>query len=245
MIYTGREIVTDALTRIGMIDPVDAPDAELEQRALRVAKDVLDNWRIKKLTIAGVTRNVHPLTINTQAHTIGDGGNLNQTWPTAIERWSVIPDDTATDPFEISKGRPLTFIQWQAISVKSQSGSHPTKMYFDGKYAAGLGTCYFWPIPDNANVSAVLYTHVPDITTLALATPYDLEPGVALALKLNLAVEFADAFGRTPSPRLEMRAKETLGDLKSHHIIPREAPIRPDFVIGRHRRTVNVYNTDQ
>lgn len=239
--YTGRDIVTSALRRAGILDPSQSALPEELTNALNLATDILDNWRTQRLTISGVTRNVYSLTANQQTRTIGSGGNFDQTYPTSIERWSVIPDDDAADPVEISMGRPLNSAEWQRVAVKSLTGAYPRKMYYDRSYSAGLGNCLFWPIPDNGDVDVALYCRLAAITSLVVGTSYNLSPGVARALKLGLAVEYCDEYHREVPDRLERAAMKAMGDLKRFNIIPHQAGVRREFLIGTRRKGVNIY----
>jgi hypothetical protein len=220
---------------------MEAGAAELIADALVVGTDLLDTWRTERLTIGGQTRTVHSLTINVQTYPVGVGGAFNQTWPTAIDAWSVIPNDAAANPVEMSQGRPLVWDEWQQIRVKSFTGAYPTRMYYDRAFSAGLGACLFYPIPDNAAVDVVLYQAVPAILSLVAATSYDLRPGAHRALKLNLALELTDRYGKEATDRLERRAARAKGDLKRANYIPRTAPIRPEWLIGGRRRSSNIY----
>lgn len=244
MTYTGTQIARSALRDLGVVDPIEAGHPEQIADALSVGSDLLDSWRTSQLTISGITRNVHSLTTGTQSHTIGSGGTFNQDYPTSIERWSVIPDDDAADPLEIPMGRPLTDDEWQTIGVKSLTGSYPTKMWFDRRYAAGLARCLFWPIPDTGDVDVVLYTHVPAITSLVAATNYDLQPGFHLAIKRGLALELAES-GRYDVPdktyqRVARAAARSLGQLKRANSRTPRSRIRSEWLIGASRRTFNV-----
>lgn len=244
MIRTGTQIVTAALRELGVLDPIEAANAEQADDALTAGSELLDSWRTDRLTIGGLTIASYSLALNTQSYTIGDGGTFDQVWPEEIVAWSVIPDDAAADPLELPMGRPLTFDQWQAIAIKSQTGPRPTSLYYDAAYSAGLGTCWFHPIPDNSAVDVKLYARIPVLTTLAAATQYDLRPGVARALILNLAIELADRYGKTVTDRLERRAAEALGALRRSNIRPVQAGMRSEYAIGTAmgRRTFNVYN---
>ena len=231
-----------------MLDAVEAGSAELLEDALTVGSDLLDSWRLDKLTISGITRTVYSLVTSTQSYTIGSGGTFDQDYPTTIEAWSVIPDDdaAATALQEMPMGRPLTWDQWQQIRVKGQTGSYPTRMYFDRRWAAGLGNLLFHPIPNNGDVDIVLYQTVPAITTLVSATTYNLRTGVVRALKLGLAVDLGlGRFAREGGlpAGLEQRAAHAYGLLKRSNYIPRETPMRAEFSIGSGsgRRTYNVY----
>lgn len=245
MTKTGTRIVTDALREIQVLDPTATAEGEQLEDGINAAGDLLDTWRVERLTIGGILINSFSLVNGTQSYTIGSGGVFNQTYPAAIEGWSVIPDDDAADPVELPMGRPYTADAWQQIRIKTQKGSYPTVMYYDHAYAAGLGNCLFHPIPNNADVDVRLYTAVPAITALVAATSYDMRPGVSRALTLTLALELADRYGKaaTVTTRLEQRAARAYGLLKRSNIIPRVSPLRPEFAIGSAtgRRTFNVY----
>src|SRR3990167_7047001 len=155
--YTGTQIARSALREIGVLDPIEAGDAEQLTDALDVATDLIDTWRTMRLTVRGITRTVYSLAANTQTYTIGTGGAFAQDYPTKIVRWGVIPDDDAADPVEHPMGRPLNFEEWSRVRVKSTTGAYPTQMYDDLRWASGLGTLSFYPIPDNGDVDVALY----------------------------------------------------------------------------------------
>lgn len=230
--YAGSVLARQALREVGVLDPVQAGHAEQIADAIIVGTDLLDSWRTKRLTISGVTRTVYSLTSGTQAYTIGSGGAFDQEWPESIPHWSVIPDDDATDVDEYPMGRPYTDDEWRVIRVKSDTAAYPTVLYFDRRFVAGLGTCLFWPVPDNGDVDVVLYNRVPAIVSLVAATTYNLRPGMARALKLNWAIELADRYGKPVSASLERRAREALRSLEKSNIIPRESSMRAEFAIG-------------
>ena len=238
--YTGRQICRSALREIGVIDPIEGGDAELFVDVLEAITDMLDSWRNDRLTIGGITRSVYSLTANQQSYTIGSGGNFNQDYPNDIPTWSVIPDDTATDPQEISKGRPYNYEQWQAVTIKSQTSSYPVRMYFDKSWTAGLGRCLFHPIQTGSNVDVVLYSAIPAITSIALNTSYDLRPGAARAIKLNGAIEIADRKGREVPTTLIKRAADALASYKRTAMIFKESPMRAEFAIGQSGRVLRV-----
>src|SRR3990167_2871155 len=156
----GSEIATDSLRELQVLDPTATASGEQLEDALRAAADLLDTWRIDRLTIGGVTRSVYSLVADTQSYTIGPSGTFDQAYPTAIERWSVIPDDDATDVVEWPRGRPVTEAAWQGIAQKSLTAAYPHTLWFDRSYASGLGNCLFYPVPDHGDVDLVLYAAV-------------------------------------------------------------------------------------
>ena len=245
MTKTGMQIVTSALRELGILGMVQTASGDRLDDGIDAACGLLDSWRLERLLIPGITISLYNLASGTQTYTIGTGGTFNQTYPTSIECWSVIPDGSATNPVEHPMGRPLTSDQWQAIRVKSSTGSYPTSLYYDHSYAAGLGTVLVHPIPNSNLPDVKLYARVPALTALVAATSYDLAPGVHRALILNLAMELVDRYGSAAivSPNLDKRATTSLAAIKRANIVPKESPIRSEFVIGSEagRRNFNVY----
>ena len=242
---TGSALCADALKEIQVIDPTAAISAEQQTDALSAANDLLDLWRTKRLLVAGITINTYSLVSGTASYTIGSGGVFDQAYPQRIERWSVIPDDDATDPQEMSMGRPVTSDVWQGIRVKTQTGSRPTTLYYDRLYAAGLGLCYFHPVPDNNDVDVKLYCAIPSITALVAGTTYDLQPGMQNALTLGLALALGRGrYGKSAVMTADLKeaAREALAAVMGANIVPKESPMRPEYAIGSGgRRNFNIY----
>lgn len=245
MSYYGREYARLALREIGVLDPTEAGSDEILADALAVGSLMINGWRTKRLTINGITRSVYSVVSGTASYTIGSGGTFNQDYPNAIHAWSVIPDGGVTNPIEIPKGRPLTWDQWQQVRVKTNTGL-PFQMYFDRAWTAGLGRCYFYPVPNNSAIDVALYGAVPSITTLVAGTQYDLRPGMDAAIVYNLALRLATGrFKRSGFDITDLKelAASTFADARRIAIVPKESPIRAEFVIGQGtgRRTFNVY----
>lgn len=240
--YTGTELITQALREIKVLDPIQVAEAEHISNGEIAGTNLLDSWRTEKLTISGVTISQFALVAATSLYTIGPSATFDQAWPERIEKWSVIPDDTATNPLELPMGDPLTFDQWQQVRIKTQSG-RPNKLYYDQKYdASGFGRCYFHPVPSSSLMAVRLYAFVPDLVSLVAGTTYHLRPGAARALILELAMELADPYGKDVTTRLERRAMKAKGLLLRTNYRPRQAQRRGEFAIGnRNGRNFNVY----
>lgn len=244
-VYYGRELAKHALREIGVLDPIEAGDNEVLTDACEVATRLIDRWRTQRLTIRAVTRNTYNLVALQQSYTIGLGGNFAQTYPESIAAWSVIADGAATEVNELPMGEPFTWEEWQRIRAKSQTGPYPIRMWFDKAWTAGLGKLWFHPIPLTSDPDIVLYERVPVLTSVAMATQYDLEPAFADALILNLALRLCP---RHKVPMTDVQdvvrdAAHALGDLKRSHVQLLESPMRTEFAIGGGggRRTFNIY----
>lgn len=248
MTATGTNIVTYALREIGVKGEDEVPEGWELEDGLFKADLLLDTWRTVRRMIPAVTISTYSLVQAQQDYTIGPSGDFSQVYPTVIERWSVVPDDDATDPLEIPQGRPLDFSEWQQISVKSTTAKYPTKMYYDQSYnSSGQGTCSFYPIPDNNDVDVKLYNVIPDLTSIAAGTTYDLRPGLMRALVLKLAITCAPTYGSaaTVSDDLRMEAKQAEAAFLRSNYRPIEAPLHAGFAIGSGNvRHHNIYTDD-
>lgn len=243
--WTGRRIAKAVLRKLQVLDPTQEPEPDELQTVLDASTLWLDALRTERLTLGATVRSIYSLATNTQSYTIGSGGTFNQDWPESIDQWGVIPDDDAASPVEIPMGRPLTMREWGAVRIKTQTGAHPTKLFFDDAWVAGLGTIKVHPIPDNADVDIVLYQKIPEITSLVAATTYNLRPGALRAIIYGLAVENADDFEKSDNMEdIKEKARTSLGMWKRSNIRPNQSGVRRDFAIGRHRRQgrMNIYN---
>ena len=238
---TGADIARAALRRIGALDPTEDGEAEDIVAVLDLASDMLDAWATDHLTISGTLRSPYDLVINTQSYTIGSGGVFDQQYPSAIDKWSVIPDDDAAHPQEIPRGRPLTMLEWQYVLQKTQTGPYPTRLVFDERQASGLGRILVHPIPDNNDVDIVLYQRVPAVVTLVQATNYTFPRAGLRAVKDGIARELAlDGSHEVPIDLVQLlvkRADESKAALERQNYVPRETPIRRSWSrVGRRGR---------
>jgi hypothetical protein len=250
LVKSGTEFVTDALRELQVLDPTATAEGEQLEDGLRAGTDLLDTWRVDRLTIGGVTAKTYSLVTSQQDYSIGQGADFDQAYPAKILFWSVIPDRTAANPIEMPRGRPLTAEQWQAVWMKSQTGSYPTDLYFDESFDSnGFGTVKVHPIPDRSTIDINLYQALAVMVSLEATTAYRLRPGARRALTLNLAIELAGRYGKaaTMTESLERRASQALASFKRANIRWKEASGRPEFAIGsdgygRGRAGFNVYN---
>ncbi len=242
---TGTQFVTLALREIQVLDPTATASGERLDDGIAAACDLLDSWQIDNLTIGATTITPYALVSGTQTYTIGSGGAFNQTYPAnGIDLWSVVPDVTAQYPLEIPRGRPLTFVEWQQIRLKTNPGGLPSALYFDNAFTAGLGQISLYPVPNVNNIGVRLYQKYAPVVTLVAATTYNMRPGMTRAFTLGLALELADRYGKgaVVTPRLEARAARALAQLRVSNIQPRQSRIGREWSIGsgNDRRTFNV-----
>ena len=208
------EGIESALLEIGVLAAGESLSDAEAQDALSSLNRMIDGWGTERQTIYAVTRNVHNLVASKQTYTLGTGGDFNQVRPVWIERAGTILDKTAGNllepPLEI-----LTVEEWARITVKATESTYPQRLYYDKSWAAGLGNVSLYPVPDNANGQAVLYTPtaVAEFANLS-TTDYTFPPGYRDALVYKLAVRLGPMFGRTASPDTREQANEYFGRIK-------------------------------
>lgn len=189
-----RDILTDALLQIGMLDPTEPIGADAAASALRELNRMVSSWANEELMIYTVDRQTFALVGGQQSYTIGVGGNFNTAYPvrpSQINLVSVLVNGVEI-PIDI-----LNDEQWRDISVKTTSSTFPLQMWANGNHP--LNTLYFWPIPTAAN-SLIMsvwgqITAFPDVNTVVT-----LPQGYEDALVQNLAIRLCPSYGVQPSP---------------------------------------------
>ncbi len=225
MLVNKQSICTRALRLIGAIGAGDTPDADDLADAVTVFDEMWDGWRADRLTIVVVERSVFSLVSNTQAYTIGPGGDFDHARPLWLDRASII-SNTGAQPLELPM-RVLTVGDWQNIPIKSTQSSLPRKLWYDFAFPtsganAGLGNVHFYPVPNVGNLQTALYLPTPLDEMADNTTQYDMPPGYARALRYNLAVELAPEHqdGASASDDVVRKADKFLGEIRDVNIHP-------------------------
>ncbi len=131
----------------------------------------------------------------------------------------------------------LTYDGWIALTIKGQQNAWPTRYYYENTFEAGLGTCYFWPVPTQSNIMAFyMPRQLAAFSTTALTTAVIMAPGYIRALVYNLAMELKPEYGRKLAdienvPQLAMQAFADMkrANDKSTVLSPGDA----GFIFGR------------
>lgn len=190
---TGRDIVSAALTEIGILRAGSTATADQAVQGLQRLDRWIDSLRLERFTMKSRLRTVRAMTANTATYTIGAGGQFNILHPAFLEDASVILDNTAASVVE----RPITVFtdhQWANITQKGLAGQ-PSGVYFDRTYSDGLGIINVWPVPSAATYSIVLYTPQARTVFGNLNTDYQIPPGYEELFVMNLAVLLAPSYG--------------------------------------------------
>lgn len=228
---TAQDLIRSALVMTGALAQGESPGAGDVADAFVRLNRMVNAWKINRLTLTGEEINDYPLVASQSAYTIGPGGDFNQFCPVYLEYCGLVL--TSPTPSVEIKTPIITVKDWSYESVKDQTSTQPTQVYFDTTFiqtgvAAGCRTLIFWPVPTEIN-SVRLYCPKPITEFAALATVYLLPEGAEEALEYNLAKRLIQAgMGlREHLSDIDQMAKETLATYKRSNIRPVTASIDP------------------
>jgi hypothetical protein len=230
---SANDFVTDALKKLGVLEASETPSSADMELGFDRLNDMIDAWALEPLTIHALLRTTKTLAASTASYTIGTGGSINIVRPVRIDNGmaKLIQDTTATYPIEV----PITVLtdqEWRALPQKTATGTAPTRIYYDHKEAAGLGTIYVYPIPTVGTTQLVLYTPLAITEFAAQSTNYTFAPGYRRAILHNLAIELAPDFTAPVSEDIRRIATEAKAWIKRANYRPVELSMDP-AIVGR------------
>ena len=213
-----RDLINDALSEIGVLDPTMAADANMANHALRILNRMLESWSNEDFYVYTENRQELPLTTGLQNYTLGDGADFNFPRPVVVTRASILM--TGTTPAPEIPIPILTTQEWQDVCVKVVQGGMPTSVYLTGDYP--LQKVIFWPIP-TIPCSFVLY-YWGMLSAFASINDNVLFPkGYEDAIVSNLAVRLCPTYGRAV-PQL------TLANASASRHRLRETNFEPSYI---------------
>lgn len=207
---TVRDMLTECLRDINVVAYNDTPRAPDIFLALRRFNTFIDDLKAQRLFISKTLRRVYDLVASTASYQIG---------PTAVApNWvDVRPEDIGLAGYVDSVSNPtdptetpmtvLTDAQWARTSIKSQTSTQPTALWYETSFP--LGRVWLRPVPTEAGKVA-LYVPTPmdevSVDSTGLATALYLPPGYRSMIQSNVALDLCDPFEKVPSPTLISRA---------------------------------------
>lgn len=223
---TVRDLLTRAAGELNIFDvstPLSSDDADY---ILQVANDYLDGLKTEDLTVSVVTRQTFPITPSVTSYAVGLGATINVDRPVnpdAIVSLGYL--DSAAGTVEVQTGPPMSLTDYVALSVKSLTGTYPAQWYYEPTLPTG--TLLPSPIPTSATLTGVIYAPSLLAEFTDLNQTLVLAPGARRFLRLNLALEIADAFEKQPSNSLVQRAQMAKTAYKAINIRPQDMQTMP------------------
>ena len=191
------DLVRATLRLIGAISSSETPNADESSDALEALNLMLGSWGASRFLSASTGKVTKTMTGAT-SYTIGTGGDINTTRPTALY---VVTYTTGGIDYNVEV---IDYSDYQKIGLKTVSGTIPD--FIALKPDNPLSTIYLYPIPTTGTLTL---DSVRPATDLTLADDLPYPPEWIRALKFNLAVELSPEFGFTISPELAVLAKES------------------------------------
>lgn len=231
MSITARDLCNSALILTGALAQGEsAGPGDLTDAFTRLNR-FMSGLKLQRLTMTGVEENVYPLVGSQSEYWIGPGGDFDQFRPTYLDYVGLIL--ASTSPAVEIKQQVITVKDWSYQSVKSQTSTQPTQVYYNTVFEttgahAGMSKLIFWPVPTNVN-SVRLYCPKPLDEFASLSTAYTLPPGAEDMIEYNLAVRLIQA-GMGLRDQLQdvvPMARETMAIYKRNNVQPVTASIDP------------------
>lgn len=204
---TALDIVKDAATTAGVIDPEESLSAAQSQFILRRLNRMIASWANERLLVYNTYTDTLPLTAGqiTYSTTLLTHGNARQ-WDNAFVRLSDVD-------------YPLDIVDQQTYNAVTYkiTAAIPTMLYVDTDWPNS--TLYFFPVPFGS-MTAYISARQPLESTLILGTTVNLPPGYEAALVDSLAVNIGPAYGLPPNQELRDMAQNERAVLKRNNYTP-------------------------
>lgn len=215
---TARDLIRDAMQEIGAIASGESVRAADAQVGLQRLNSLLSLWQTERLTIYALVRSTFGITAGQSSYTIGPAGG---DWTLAIRPQTIEQATILIGTGETSYETPLELLSdadWNALLMKSQTSTLPTKATYAP--TVPLGTFELYPVPSVDPGDVVLYVPTPLSAVNTLDTDIVFAPGYEEAVRYNLAVRLAPVFGRALDPVVGGLAIETKAQIKRANVVP-------------------------
>jgi len=201
---TESDIIHDALSLIGAIDPVESVEAE-DYFICRRFLNMLVKLLATKANLWVTTNVDHTLTPGTESYTVGAGLNIDT--PKPMRLIYAMRTDSNDIPIEV-----VSRDEYMSLPTKDTQ-SACLQIYYDRQLANGV--LYVWPTGDTNNTALTLTFKRPlEDFDLKANTP-DLPQEWYLPLVYNLAVKIAPIFDGVVPQDIKVEAEQMLLDVES------------------------------
>lgn len=219
MPVTMRQIVTDSMIEIGVLDPDESPTSTQANLGLQKLIRLFNLWNGQRRAVYATAFLEFTLTPNLSPHTIGpSGATFSATIrPVSIDGANLIltdVDPVIDQPINIRDNQ-----WWLTQTIKGLETGYPTDLYYQPDWPNGK--LYFWPVPTTA-WGVQLMARVLLDEAITLDSTFTLPPGYREAVTLTLAEMLCRPFGKTSSADLRLDATRARGQVFGNNAqIPR------------------------
>lgn len=191
------DLIRATLRLLGAISSSETPAADESTDALEALNMMLGSWGASRFLSASTGKVTKTMT-GAASYTIGVGGDINTTRPTALY---VVTYTYGGIDYNV---KVIDYADYQKIGLKTVSGTIPDFVAL--KPDNPLSTIYLYPIPTTGTLTL---DNIRPATDLTLVDDLPYPPEWIRALKFNLAVEIAPEYGLTVAPELAMLAEQS------------------------------------
>lgn len=211
MAVTARDIIQDAMEKLGVYAPGETMNAADAKRGLIVLNDMLESWSNESLSCYTILEQSTILTPGVSQYTIGAGATLDMTRPIRLITGpgaAYMQDDNGNNYGMDVVPRD----QWNLLGTRQITSDVPDTLFYDPQFPWGV--LNFYPIPIIGWTAFWdSYLQLSDVSTLE--TPISLPPGYNLALKSNLCLFLQPYFTNAQvSVLLLKQASDAKGNIK-------------------------------
>lgn len=230
---TARELISDALGDIGVLDPIETMTAESAAHGLRTLNRILDSWSAQRLMCYASREIVASFA---GPATIGPAAGATISSPDVPLR--ILPGcyyvlSGISYPLQV-----WTVEQYNAVTYKGLSTQYPQGLTYDRQHP--LGTIRVWPVP-SVPIEYHLMTLQPLAAFSDLDTDHDLPAGYRDALFYALCVRLPAAYNLQASPLAVQQLRSAMSVLRVNNTtVPRLSTVGEGS--GRYSVTWNGYN---
>lgn len=191
------DLVRSILRLIGAISSSETPAADEATDTLEAMNMLLASWGATRFLSAS-TGKVSKTMTGALSYTIGPGGDINATRPTALY---VVTYTLSGMDYDV---KVIDYADYQKIGLKTVTGTIPE--FIALKPDNPLSTIYLYPAP---NTGTLTIDNIRPADELGLDDDLPYPPEWIRALKFNTAIEIAPEYGFSVSPELAESARES------------------------------------
>ena len=223
---TGRNLITDALTDLGVVGIGRALSARDGALGLRYLQLLIDSAELDRRAIYTVTRSPYTLVANQSSRTIGPTGNFVQARPVFLISATVEAVGSDVErPLDIWSRK-----RWLYESDRTLTSDLPDAIYMEPTVTNA--TLYFWPVPTTAGTLNVGTATALTGFSGTLDTEYTFPPGYWEWFQYRLRNKLARPFGQRLTKAMQDEERTAWRQLERTND-PGPSPMPNDFVTGR------------
>jgi hypothetical protein len=233
---TVRDLLEEALIEVGVLAENETISGSAASRGLTKLNGIVEQWSTDGCMIYAEAREELTFVAGQAAYTMGPSGSLNTTRPQVITQVGLLdvvsnPTNTLEIPMEI-----INVQKYSEISIKSTQSTLPYYVYVNDTNPSV--TLTFFPIPSNTNKAAI-YSLKPLTNFTSVNETVSLPVGYRKALVYNLAVEWAESYGKSVSAMVQKIAVDSkAGIARMNHRTPTATSDTYGLI---NRNTYNIY----